>query len=459
MNTQAESGNHLILIIGAGPAGIYGVGKLAEAGHEVILVNRDLKPGGLAEYGIYFNKYKMKEGIRKQFRKILSNPRVHYFGHVRIGQEADLALEEIRDLLRPSAIIVMAGAQGTKYLGIPGEKAPFVYHAKDLVYHYNDLPPFSEQVFPIGNRVAIIGIGNVMVDVAHYLVHARKVSEVVAIARRGPYQRAYVDKEMKAVSANIDRTALREELDRVAPRLAVPNSNLEELYRELTKYYDVKGEEGESPTQVTFRYLSSPKEVLLGVEGRPRAVKVEDTELVAKDGDFSARGLGSYYELPADTVVFAVGDRVDERLGLPVRGAEYVTDPHPDPDHAGDEEYQAYDPHKGERLEGIFVAGWSRRASDGLVGKAKQDGERGVLAVNRYLARLDKGDPVDIDAKLEALRHELNRRDIRFVEYSEVRRLEEIEQGIASSKGLDFFKYATDTEMFEAIQSVASAPG
>jgi ferredoxin--NADP+ reductase len=51
---------HLVAVVGAGPAGIYGTRKLAEAGHRVVLLNRDIKPGGLAEYGIYVEKEKMK---------------------------------------------------------------------------------------------------------------------------------------------------------------------------------------------------------------------------------------------------------------------------------------------------------------------------------------------------------------------------------------------------------------
>ncbi|MEK7830659.1 MAG: FAD-dependent oxidoreductase, partial [Acidobacteriota bacterium] len=117
---MSNPSNQLVLVVGAGPAGIYGVRKLAEAGHEVIILNRDIKPGGLVEYGIYFNKHKLKEGVRKQFRQILADPRIHYVGHVKIGQQADVTLDEVRDLLKPSAIVVAAGAQGTKALGIPG---------------------------------------------------------------------------------------------------------------------------------------------------------------------------------------------------------------------------------------------------------------------------------------------------------------------------------------------------
>ncbi|HXF06488.1 MAG TPA: FAD-dependent oxidoreductase [Blastocatellia bacterium] len=452
MQQQGSSG-HLVVVVGAGPAGIYATGKLIEQGHDVILFNRDLKPGGLAEYGIYFTKHKMKEGIRKQFRRILSDPRVHYFGHVRVGVKADLSLDDIRETLRPSALLITTGAQGTKFLGIPGEQAPGVYHAKDLVYHYNALPPFSQQRFLIGDRVAIIGIGNVMVDIAHYLVHVRKVKEVIAVARRGPGQRAYSDKEIKAVAANIDTEALRQELERIRPRLEAIGENVEQIYTELIKYVGTPPEEGPSPTRLLFRYLSAPKEILLGEDGRPRALRVEDTELVWRGSDVVAKGLGTFADIPCDTVIFAVGDRVDESLGLPVRGTEYVTNPHPDPFYPGDEAYQAYNPETEQVLEGIFVAGWSRKASDGLVGKAKQDGERGVEALCHYLERIAPGSATHLPDKLEALRQVLRQRNVRFVEYPDVARLEEIERREADRRGLEFFKFASDEEMFSALQA------
>src|SRR5262249_27465472 len=133
-----------------------------------------------------------------------SPTRVHYLGHIKIGQEADLTLDELREILNPSAVVVACGAQGTKALGIPGDATQGVYHAKDLVYHFNGLPEFSRRDFRMGDRVAIIGVGNVMVDVAHWLVHEKKVKEVIAVARRGPAQRAYTDVEIQAVAANFD---------------------------------------------------------------------------------------------------------------------------------------------------------------------------------------------------------------------------------------------------------------
>ena len=155
---ESDGSQHLVIVVGAGPAGLYASRKLLEAGHTVLLLNRDIKPGGLAEYGIFLNKYKMKDGLRKQFKKILAHPKLHYFGHVSVGQDKAIDLNTLEELT-PGAIVIAAGAQGTKKLGILGEECRGIYHAKDVVYHYNSLPPFSEQKFEIGNKVASVRPG------------------------------------------------------------------------------------------------------------------------------------------------------------------------------------------------------------------------------------------------------------------------------------------------------------
>ncbi|HZS06479.1 MAG TPA: FAD-dependent oxidoreductase [Blastocatellia bacterium] len=446
-DAEAHSG-HLVVVVGAGPAGIYGARKLAEAGHQVVVINRDVKPGGLAEYGIYFNKYRMKEGIRQQFRKILSDPRVHYLGNVRVGRRADLTLDELHELLNPAALVIAAGAQGTKLLGLPGERAAGVHHAKDLVYHYNELPPFSQQKFEIGDRVAIIGVGNVMVDVAHYLVHEKKVSEVIAVARRGPAQRAYTDHEMEAVAANIDTDDLRRELERIRARIEPCGDEIEAVYQALLKPLKHPSKEGESPTKLKFRFLCSPTEIIHNSDGRVSALRIEDMELVPKGDDFSARGLGTFTDIEADTIIFAVGDSTDPDFGLPNGKAGYATRPDPDPERPGDEAYQVFDPQTGEVVTGAFVIGWSRLASDGLVGKARQDGERGVQVVNHYLSRVPPGTAEDAEVKIARLISTLGQRGVRTVNYADVQRLERIEQQEAQQRGLEYFRFASNEEMF-----------
>jgi ferredoxin--NADP+ reductase len=442
---------HLVVVVGAGPAGIYGARKLAEAGHQVVIINRDIKPGGLVEYGIYWNKHKMKEGIRAQFRKIFADPRVQYAGNVKVGESADITLAELRDVLKPSALIIAAGAQGTKSLGLKGEAAQGVFHAKDLVYHYNGLPPFSQHDYPIGQRVAIIGIGNVMVDIAHWLVHELKTPEVIAVARRGPAQRAYTDIEIKAVAANFDLAAFEQEMERVRPHIHLDDEKFAACFKDLTKHCKEPGKEGTSPTRLTFRYLSAPTEILSDDTGRVCALRMEDTTLVPKGDDFSARGLGTYHELPVDTLIFAVGDRVDEKLGLPFDGSVYVKNTVPDAEHPGDEAYQVYDLQAGARIADTFVIGWSRQASDGLVGKAKQDGERGVAVINRYLEKAAPGSAENAEGKLSALRQLLAERGVRTVNFADVQKLESVEKQEAASRGLEFYKFSANDEMLRVI--------
>src|SRR5690554_6274323 len=119
MTTQST---HTVAMIGAGPASIYAAEVLAKAGHQVVMLNRDIKPGGLAEFGIYPTKYKMKRGLRRYFDRVLSHENIYYAGNVRVGQEADVSLDELREL-GFDALVVAVGAQGTKWLGLPGEEA------------------------------------------------------------------------------------------------------------------------------------------------------------------------------------------------------------------------------------------------------------------------------------------------------------------------------------------------
>src|SRR5262245_66158615 len=89
---------HAIIVAGAGPAGMAVAASLAKAGHEVIVLNRDIKFGGLAEYGIFPSKLKLRGGLRKQYWELLTQANVHYLGNVSIGKGKDLTVEEVRSL-------------------------------------------------------------------------------------------------------------------------------------------------------------------------------------------------------------------------------------------------------------------------------------------------------------------------------------------------------------------------
>src|SRR5204862_929131 len=207
-----------------------------------IIFNRDVKPGGLAEYGIYPVKDKMKVGLRKQFAKVLSLPNVHYFGHIPVGADSAVSIDTLREF-KPAAMVFAVGAQGTKKLGLPGEEATGVYCAKDFVYFYNQLPPFASQDFSTGKRVAIIGMGNVAIDLAHwFLVDApEKPDEAIIVARRGPFEAKFDQKEFAFVDKYLDREAFRQELLRIQPQLEAVGQDInkvaEETFPILAKQY------------------------------------------------------------------------------------------------------------------------------------------------------------------------------------------------------------------------------
>jgi ferredoxin--NADP+ reductase len=437
---------NLVAVVGAGPAGLYAARQLASNGVEVVVFNRDIKPGGLAEYGIYYDKYKMKDGLRKQFRQILSLPNLHYLGNVTIGQNGDLYLDELAQL-GFQAVLVTAGAQGTKWLGLPGENLRGVYHAKDLVYHYNKLPPYSTMPFAVRGRVALVGVGNVMMDIAHWAIHDLKVDEVIAVARRGPAEVKFTKKEMEYVIANLDVAALDRELARCAPFMAEVNQDVQAA-REYILSASSKAAPPVSGTRFSFDFLASPTAMLGNEQGEVTGLEVEDTKLVLKGDDTKAVGMGSRRVLAVDTVVFCIGDKVDENFGLPVMWNAFVKSSTPRYPVEGIS-YEAFDPQAGQPVEGVFVAGWSREASSGLVGVARKDGESGAQAVLEYL----KTKPAlsDTTAVIAALYQRLAQTGKRVIAKDDVARLESAEQAIAQQQGLPEYKMKTNQEMLAAI--------
>lgn len=442
MNLEFQ--NRHVVVIGAGPAGLYCAKNLANAGVKVTLLNRDIKPGGLAEYGIYYSKYKMKHGLRKQFSQILDSPNITYFGNVAISQESCFSLEEIR-ALDFDAVMVTVGAQGTKWLGLPGEELQGVYHAKDLVYHYNILPPFSTQKMHIGRRVALVGAGNVMMDIAHWLIRDLKVDEILVVARRGPAEVKFDKKELEGAASHIDLDALEAEFQRVAPVMEAIGQDVQAAKDYILSALS-KAPAPFSQTQFRFRFLSSPLRILGDEQGNICGLEIEDNSLVLKGSDTRASGLGTKRVLEIDTVVFAIGDKVDDVFGLPVQWNEFVKNPQPR-FPIGGLSYEAYDPEAQQPIEGVFVAGWSREASSGLVGIARKDGENGARAILEYLQTLpEKTNAVERAAQLERL---LDQACNPVVRLADLRKLEAYEQTEITRQGLEDFKLRTNEEMLE----------
>ncbi len=432
---------YFVAVIGAGPAGLFGARELANHGVRVALFNRDIKAGGLAEYGIYFEKHTMKEGLRKQFQHAIDLANIDYYGNLTVGANGDLTLDSIR-AMGFDAVLVSAGAQGTKSLGLTGEELEGVYHAKDVVFHYNKLPPFSQRRYRFGKRCAIIGAGNVMVDIARYLINVQKVEEVTAVVRRGPAEVNFTKDEMKHLITYLDMEEFELEMARVRPALDAigqdPGIGRQKVLDALTKA-DPKTENA----KFHFDFLASPT-AMYGENGKLTALEVEDNILTEKDGKTSAKGTGVKRTLNVDTVIFAIGDKVDESFGLPTEWGEFVKNKEPKFPVEG----VSYE----SSTEGVFVGGWSRKASEGLVGYARRDGTNAAKAVLQYLET-----KTPANASAESVTEKMRSLHKPVIMKEDLNRLMSVEAEEARKRGLLEFKFGNNEEMLQAMGLIETA--
>ena len=442
--------SHVIIVAGAGPAGMAVASSLAKAGHEIVILNRDIKFGGLAEYGIFPAKLKLRGGLKKQYWELLERPNVHYFGNVSIGNGKDLTVEEVRNL-GASAVVFSIGAQGTKAIGVEGDSAKGVFHAKDVVYHFNRLPGFGDRPFEMGQHVAVIGAGDVMVDIAHWLVRYKKVERVTAVVRRGPAERKYNPKEIRMVCANMDVAGIANEVARIKDRLAAVGQNAGDILKGLTDEF-TKCEPKVSETKMGFKFLASPKRILVDGNNQVRGLEMEDNKLDPKGEDTVAVGLKQYYEFPCDSVVFAVGDKVDETIGLPYKSGLFITNPNKTGNDPDDALFQAYDETAGKVMDGVFLAGWARKASEGLVGIAKRDGDWCADVVTKYLSTKTPDNHSDIKVVLDKLASTLTAHKSHPVDLAGLRILESNEKSHWGEDCIGEFKFTNNKEMLELIE-------
>ncbi len=441
--------NLQVAIIGAGPAGLFAAQKVAEAGYGVAVFNRDIKPGGLVEYGIFPDKFKLRQGFRNQFNQILESESIQYYGNVSIGRFGKVSVEDLFGF-GFSAVLVACGAQGTKSIGLAGEDLEGVYHAKDIVYHYNHLPPFSERDFPIGRRVAIIGGGNVMADITHYLIQYREVDAITAILRRGPAEAKFDQKELLPIIAHLDLDEFEAEIKRVSPAMVKVSQDPESAKNKILAALE-KACPKENACKLTFRFLQSPKIILGDQDGRVTAIGLEQNILEAHNETVIAKGTGEITRLDVDTVIFAIGDRVLDDLGLPMqngamspaRNSKYPID---------GVSFEVGDPNTGEPLPGLYFAGWSRNPSTGLAGVARRDGVQAAAALTQSLDSI----PLSAGVNIHILEDGLRGKGIEFVTQKELRIILAAEKLIAEANGLEEYKYSTNEAMLACLKKAGS---
>jgi ferredoxin--NADP+ reductase len=224
--------------------------------------------------------------------------------------------------------------------------------------------------------------------------------------------------------------------------------NVEEIIEKF-----VKDSQPPENQKLRFRYLCSPTRVVADAQGKVAALEVEKNQLVVENSRTVAKGTGELTQFPLDCVIYAIGDQVDASLGIPFGRGAFITNPaelagDPNPAH-----YQSYDPVAKQILEGIFLIGWSRNASVGLVGVAKQDAERGMRVVNGYLAGKEGFSAEVVQQKMEAVLDKLEQKKVAYVTKEDIAALESMEALEAKKRNTWEHKYASDEEMLNIISA------
>lgn len=442
--SEIDLKNHLVAVVGAGPAGLYAAQYLARHGVHVVLFNRDIRPGGLAEYAIFPDKLKMRQGLMAQFKRILRMPEIRYMGNINVGQSGDVHLDHLRQA-GFQAIMVTTGAQKNNWLGLPGEDLKGVYQANDIVFHYNHLPRFSERTFDFGQQIAVIGMGNVMLDVVHYLSHEDEPSIVTAYGRRGPAEVKFDRETLLPVAGCLDMSSIRAAVDSVRSEVSAIQKDPQQFFSLLEAARD-KMADCDSGLRFGMQFLRSPRRLIGDEFGRVKEIVFEINRLEQVGEEVVSRGTGQFDTVPADTVIFSIGSHVEEDFGLPVEHGHFVTSPNPR-FPIDDISYEVYNPELCAECEDVFVSGWARLPGDGVVGLARKDAERGARAVLAFLAAQET-------ASTDAIHHAIERlpgHEKTWVNLDDLENLWAEEAKKAVDGGLTAFKYGTYEEMLDVI--------
>jgi ferredoxin--NADP+ reductase len=452
-----------VAVVGAGPTGFYAADHLLRQDGvvvEVDLFDRLPTPYGLVRLGVAPDHQKIKS-VTVAFDKVAADPRFRFFGHVELGKDVD-----VEDLRRHyHQILYCTGAQTDRRMGIPGEDLRGSHPATEFVAWYNGHPDFRDCQFDLTReRVAVVGVGNVAVDVARILCRSAdelattdiadyalealresRVREVYLLGRRGPAQAAFTNPEIKELGelADADITARPEEVEldeltRAALERTPDRATTKKV--EILRGYALRKPGGKSK-RLVVRFLVSPVELVGDDTGGVVAVRLARNRLVATPaGTLQPTPTGEMEELPAGLVFRSVGYK-----GVPVPGVPFN-------DSWGvilNERGRVLDPDTKQPVTGEYTAGWIKRGPTGVIGTNKPDAAETVACMmdDRAQGRLLRPEAPEA-AAVEGL---LRQRQPLCFSYGDWRRLDELEVAAGRRVGRPRIKFTSVEDMAAAL--------
>ncbi|MFD1217623.1 molybdopterin-dependent oxidoreductase [Microbulbifer celer] len=455
-------------VVGAGPSGFYTAEAILKnmPAAQVDIFERLPTPFGLVRYGVAPDHPRIKS-ISASFERIAENPQVRFFGNVAIGR--DISVAELSTLYH--GVVYATGGSQSRPLSIPGADLGNIFGSSEFVGWYNGHPD-NQSLSPdfTAERAAVIGIGNVALDIARMLVlpHTElaqtdiadpallalrdsNIKEVCLLARRGVLQAAFTPKELEQLIAleGLDLIINPQdlELDPVSeaemakPEFSEARQNLALLRkvaeRPLSNSADTK--------RIRFLFLTSPESIeeeggtkklhtvrnclQSGDDGRVRATATPDRSALDVGLVINATG---YQGMPIDGLPF------DQQRGVISNKDARIEDACIE----------------GSRIEGdgkqAYVAGWIKRGASGVIGSNKQCA---ADTVTRMLADLPPS-PESIDGDVEQL---FARKQVEAIRYSDWQLLDQHEQSQGARQGRPRCKETSIERMLQVIREARAA--
>ncbi|MFF3037762.1 FAD-dependent oxidoreductase [Arthrobacter citreus] len=427
-----------VAIIGAGPAGVYAADILTKADRDfevsIDLFDQYPAPYGLIRYGVAPDHPRIK-GIVNALEKVLDRGDIRFLGNVNYGR--DLTLKDFRHFY--DAIIFATGALKDAPLRIPGVDLEGSFGGADFVSWYDGNPDVPRDWPLDAKEIAVIGNGNVALDVARILSkHAddlltteipanvyeglkkSPVTDVHVFGRRGPAQVKFTPLELRELShsRDVDIVLYPEdfEFDEASDEQIRTNNQTKTMVNTLTNWLVEEQDTGAS-RRLHLHFLHSPVEIHddPATPGKVAGIKMERTEL---DGTGNARGTGEIIDYPVQAVYRAVGYfgselpevGYDSRRGvIPNEGGRVVDT-------------------SGAPVPGIYTTGWIKRGPVGLIGHTKGD----ALETIGYLLEDRRTLPAAEEPEPEAIIRLLEERGVEYTTWEGWKRLDAHEKSLGA---------------------------
>lgn len=408
-----------IAIIGSGPAGYYSAEATQKKFGEdvrVDIIDRLPVPFGLIRFGVAPDHQSIK-AVSGRYEKVALSENVRFVGNVTVGK--DVSIDELQGLY--DAVVLATGAPDDRKLDIPGGDLPGVYGSAAFVGWYNGHPDFADLEPPLdGKHVAIIGNGNVALDVARILSKTRAefggsdivshaldvletsaTEEITILGRRGPHQIAMTPKELGEL-AHLDRATPRvDKLD--LPEVgedALLEPGMRKSVTHLREFAAIpEAYRADKQISINFDFFAAP--VRVEGDGKVERIVVERTKL---DDQLRSVGTGESYAIPCSMVISCIGYQTPSIEGVPYEHGR-----------------GRFANVEGRILPGLYCVGWARRGPSGTIGTNRPDGYTIIDAVAEDIG---EGTGKTGRPGLDAL---LDQRGVQVVKFSDWKKIEEAE--------------------------------